>query len=211
MTFDQKGFQIVRNIISPQLLLHLKTEFEILKEVSFYRSKDKFAFDCKDKFAFGDRQVPLSFSMYAPQCFESLSKILLNQISEIVSKNLVPTYTFGRFYYEGAILHPHRDRDSCEYSATVCIDSTDLWDFFIEDHQKNINAVKLNPGDMCVYSGCEVKHWREEYKGDQQIQCFLHYVDSDGDNKDHMYDKRPMMGIDTKVQKLISKHDLEYS
>jgi poly-D-alanine transfer protein DltD len=33
---------------------------------------------------------------------------------------------------------------------------------------------------MCVYSGCELEHWREPYKGTQQIQCFLHYVNSNG-------------------------------
>ena len=52
---------------------------------------------------------------------------------------------------------------------------------------------------MCVYSGCELEHWREPYEGTQQIQCFLHYVNSNGKYKDYKFDKRPMMGIGTKL------------
>jgi hypothetical protein len=52
---------------------------------------------------------------------------------------------------------------------------------------------------MCVYSGCELEHWREPYQGNQQIQCFLHYVNSQGPHKNHKFDERPMMGIGTKL------------
>ena len=33
---------------------------------------------------------------------------------------------------------------SCEYSTTICIDSTDLWDFHIEDRDGKNNTIKLN-------------------------------------------------------------------
>jgi hypothetical protein len=58
---------------------------------------------------------------------------------------------------------------------------------------------------MCVYSGCEFEHWREPYGGNQQIQCFLHYVNSNGAYKDYKFDKRPMMGIGSTVEKLNKK------
>ena len=101
-------------------------------------------------------------------------------MSEIVNLKLYSTYTYARIYYEGAILAPHRDSSSCEYSTTLCIDSTDVWDFYIKDRNGEDKVIKLNPGDMCVYSGCELEHWREPYQGEMQMQCFLHYVNAKG-------------------------------
>lgn len=195
MSFKENGFEVVRNVIEPQLLEHLKTEFEMIRDVRFFFSKEK------NPYSFGDEQSPNSFSVYSATCFESLSVILNNKMNEVTDLKLFPTYTYSRIYYKGAILKPHTDRPSCEYSTTICIDSTDLWDFYIKGKDNKIKILKLNPGDMCVYSGCELEHWREPYKGTQQIQCFLHYVNSDGPYKDYKLDKRPMLGIESKVSK----------
>jgi hypothetical protein len=35
--------------------------------------------------------------------------------------------------------------------------------------------VDLEPGDMLIYSGCDLEHWREEFKGKNCGQVFLHY------------------------------------
>lgn len=193
MSFRSNGFEVVRNVIEPQLLKHLKTEFEMIRDVNFFISEEK------NQYSFGDEQSPNSFSIYSATCFESLSLILNDKINEIVNLELFPTYTYARIYYKDAILKPHTDRPSCEYSTTICIDSTDLWDFYINDRNNETKKVKLNPGDMCVYSGCELEHWREPYQGKQQMQCFLHYVNSQGSYKEYKFDKRPMIGIGTKV------------
>jgi alkylated DNA repair dioxygenase AlkB len=116
-------------------------------------------------------------------------------MNKIVGLTLYPTFTYARIYYTGATLRSHIDRPSCEYSTTICIDSTDIWDFYIKDRSGKENIFKLNPGDMCVYSGCELPHWRKPYEGQKQMQCFLHYVNSEGPYKNFKYDKRPMMGI----------------
>jgi hypothetical protein len=196
MTFKDDGFEIVRNAIEPQLLSNLKTEFEMIRDINFFISKEK------DPYFFGDEQSPNSFSVYSAICFESLSLVLNKKINEVTNLNLIPTYTYARIYYKGAILKPHKDRPSCEYSTTICIDSTDLWDFYIKNKNNEVKRLKLNPGDMCVYSGCELEHWRDPYTGNQHMQCFLHYVNSQGPYSDHKFDKRPMMGIGTKVSKI---------
>ena len=56
--------------------------------------------------------------------------------------------------------------------------------------------LNLEPGDAAIYLGCEVEHWREEFKGDYQFQTFLHYVDAEGKNKEHYMDKRKYWGCD---------------
>ena len=46
------------------------------------------------------------------------------KIEEITGMKLAPSYTYYRMYLNGAILKRHKDRPSCEISATVCLD----WD-----------------------------------------------------------------------------------
>ncbi|MAG49807.1 hypothetical protein CMO86_09230 [Candidatus Woesearchaeota archaeon] len=189
MTFKENGFEVVRNIISNQLLEHLRLEFNMIKDISYFRNNSN------NPYYFGDSQSPKSFSVYGPRFFECLSIQLKDKMSEIVGFDLHPTYTYARIYYKGAILKPHTDRPSCEYSTTICISSTDIWNFYIKDKNGKENIVKLNPGDMCVYSGCELEHWRKPFEGTEQMQCFLHYVNQNGKYKSHKYDKRRMMGI----------------
>ena len=56
--------------------------------------------------------------------------------------------------------------------------------------------IDLKPGDMLVYSGCELEHWREKFKGKECIQVFLHYNNRKTPGaKDNMFDKRPHLGL----------------
>ena len=58
------------------------------------------------------------------------------------------------------------------------------------------NKVDLNPGDMLIYSGCELEHWREPFKGKLCGQVFLHYNHANGPfAKSNLYDKRPLLGV----------------
>lgn len=205
MSFVENGYEIVRNVVSKDVLCHLKTQFQMMRDVHFFTTKEK------DKFAFGDFTSTNSFSVYSALFSESLAIQLRDKISQITNLNLHPTYTYARIYYKGAILKPHIDRPSCEYSTTLCIDSTDIWNFYIKDKTGKENVVKLNPGDMCVYCGCELEHWRNPYEGEIQMQCFLHYVNSQGPYVSYKYDKRPMMGVGETVSKeLLAKKNNSY-
>ena len=188
MSFSKNGYQVVRNVFSKDLLNHLKTGFELIRDVRYFET------GLKDKLAFADNYVPKSYCQYGAWPFETLSIQLKEQISQIVDKELYPTYTYARVYYKGAILPSHVDRPSCEFSTTICIDSTELWDFHIKDYDGRNNTIKLNPGDMCVYEGCNLSHWREPFQGEMQTQVFLHYVNANGPNSSYKYDERPMMG-----------------
>jgi len=49
---------------------------------------------------------------------------------------------------------------------------------------------------MLVYSGCELEHWRNKFKGKECIQVFLHYNNCKTPGaKDNMFDKRPHLGL----------------
>ena len=47
--------------------------------------------------------------------------------------------------------------------------------------------VNLKPGDMLVYRGMELEHWREEFQRDNCAQVFLHYNDQKSKNAEQKY------------------------
>ena len=52
------------------------------------------------------------------------------------------------------------------------------------------------PGDMLVYRGMELEHWREEFQGNDCCQVFLHYNDQKSKNANHnIYDTRKHLGL----------------
>ena len=132
----------------------------------------------------GDRQVPKSHSLGNINAVNMLQGQLLEKLSNITKKRLLPTYTYSRIYLNGAELTPHKDRPSCEYSVTINLYKTHPWPIYM-----NKTSIELEPGDGVVYKGCEIEHSRKEFKGDEYIQIFLHYVDADGPYKDHIYDR----------------------
>ena len=54
---------------------------------------------------------------------------------------------------------------------------------------------ELDVGDAMIYDGVRCEHWRDEFKGDNQYQVFMHYVDAHGKYKDLKYDGRDKLGI----------------
>ena len=51
-------------------------------------------------------------------------------------------------------------------------------------------------GDMVIYKGCELEHWREPFEGNNHAQVFLHYNNIDGPfGTQNKFDKRPLLGI----------------
>ena len=158
-----------------------------------------------------DQQVPNVYSHYADFAMEALLMKVMPIMKKETNLNLIPTYSYARVYEKGSILKRHKDRPSCEISTTLNLGG-DPWPIFIDptgsnnviDEYKNImkpNApagirVDLEPGDMLVYSGCELEHWREEFTGNICAQVFLHYNHVNGQFADsNLYDKRPLLGI----------------
>ena len=122
-----------------------------------------------------------------------MDSLLVNKTSLMEKETgleLFPTYSFWRMSSELADLKRHKDRPSCEVSVTVMIDSDKTkWPIFMEGEEIN-----LEPGDAVIYLGCELEHWRDEFKGDWHAQTFLHYVDKNGPHADFKFDKRKGIG-----------------
>lgn len=187
-------FTVVRKAVHPQTIELLKNALLIERDIIYMREGvctselGRFGGAADDPVTTGPH-----YNKYANLAGEALMVTLLPLIQNITGKRLFPTYTFTRFYYKDNILHPHKDRPSCEYSMTLCIEADpEPWGIWVEGTE-----VLLNPGDVVVYKGCDALHWRDPYKGNRNIQMFLHYVDADGRNSEFRFDRRPILGIDS--------------
>ena len=192
--FDQEGYQVVNGVISPQTAELLSLEFQILRDNHHYNNSIPLN---STTGWHNDGQVERAFAWYAPYCFESLLLYVKPVMELITGKTLHPTYSYARIYYNGATMAKHIDRPSCQYSATmtISVDETGPWDIWMKNFTGDAKPITLNVGDMVVYRGDQLEHWREDpYKGNRQVQCFLHYVDAEGEYAHNIYDKRAMLG-----------------
>ena len=146
-----------------------------------------------------DPQCPLSGAIYGDQVFDSILERLKKPLSEQLGIELLPTYTYARLYEPGEVLERHSDRPSCEISGTMTLGfepNTSVWPIYFAKDEEDLVGVPLviNTGDLVMYRGNELPHWRPTFKGIWQVQIFFHYVDKNGPHKDHKFDGRKKLG-----------------
>lgn len=135
---------------------------------------------------------------YADTLGESLLLHLQPVMEKVSGRELYPTNSVLRIYQNGGVLKKHTDRPTCEYSATLAIgyDAKYLYPIWIEGKDGAVE-IKLDKGDMLVYMGCAIPHWRETFQGRNWIQLFLHYVDANGEYAQYKNDGRIMIGMNS--------------
>jgi len=169
----ENKFKIVRNFLSSDELELAKT-YSLIKHKNNYDSFDLVQNNNGDTF------------FYQDALSESLLLNKLPLMEKETGLKLFPTYGFMRVYSYNAELKPHKDRPSCEISVTVMYGSDGTpWPIYMEN-----TPVDMNPGDACIYLGCELNHYRKNFEGDWHAQAFLHYVDQNGPYSKYKYDNR---------------------
>ena len=137
-----------------------------------------------------DPQVPGTYSLYGDHVGETLLMKLLPMMNKFTDLTLSPCYSYARIYKHGDILEKHTDRPSCEVSTTLYLGGDD-WDIYLGGKQ-----ISLKIGDMLIYKGQEIEHWRHTFKGKTCAQIFLHYNDVKGPlEKQNVCDGRPLLGL----------------
>ena len=184
-----------------------------------YFDENSIEYDKEIHGTFSDHQAPGDFSKYGDPIFDTLLNLSLEQMQTLTGKELVPTYSYHRLYTTGTELKRHSDRPSCEISTTLCLgyDVSNVdkntypdwdWPMFIKEPNGKEIPVHMKPGDMIIYRGCELEHWREPYWGKNHAQVFLHYNEKGG-QYDIPFDGRPMLGMPGTLrdEKTIEKND----
>lgn len=185
-SFKEDRYCVIRSAIDYSLVSFL-TQYAFFDMAQNYSSES------------GERVItgPEVHARYADPAMESLLLYLQPLVEKVSEKSLYPTYSFYRIYQNGSSLKKHIDRPSCEISCTMSLDfsysDTDKrWPIIIEGKE-----IFLDPGDLVLYKGMELAHWRDEFdlQNFWHVQGFFHYVDANGPFAEYKFDNREGIGL----------------
>jgi len=214
-SFKKNKYCILKKAISRDLAIFLYNYLITKRQLLKVAKEERWISLFDDHLGtFGDKQVnnPNTYVVYGDPAFDTLLLSVQSLLEKTTNLKLLPTYSYCRFYTKGDILHRHKDRAECAFSTTLNLGG-DEWPIFLEP-RKNIGIpgqggatmqstnkgikVTLSPGDMLVYSGEILEHWREPLEGDQCGQVFLHFTEASNTNL--LYDGRKILGAWEKAE-----------
>jgi hypothetical protein len=209
--FKKDRFTVIEKAIDPKIANFIYNYFLMKRQVARTMFDERYISPFTTDFGvWNDDQVPNTYSHYSDIAMETLLLAVQPIMEKQTGLKLIPTYSYARIYKKGDILHRHKDRFSCEISTTLNLGG-DSWPIYIEPNPKmgnlvegkgyvsnNTKGIKVNlkQGDMLVYRGNILEHWREEFNGQDCCQVFLHYNNSNTKgSKDNIFDKRKHLGL----------------
>ena len=209
--FEKNHFLVIKEAIDPKVANLVYNYFLMKRQVARTLFDTRYISPFTTEFGvWNDEQVPNTYSHYSDIAMETLLLNVQPKMEKLTGLKLNPTYSYARIYKKGDVLHRHKDRFSCEISTTMNLGGED-WPIYLEN-KKNVGIpdgkkitvsssnkgvkVNLKPGDMLVYRGVELEHWREEFQGENCAQVFLHYNDENSEYKtSNIFDGRPHLGL----------------
>tara|TARA_R100000935_G_scaffold58483_1_gene95787 strand:- start:59 stop:676 length:618 start_codon:yes stop_codon:yes gene_type:complete len=199
MSFKKNKYTVIKQAINKDLALFLYNYFIMKRQVAKTCFDSRFISPFENMLGtWDDDQIPNTYSHYSDVAMETLMLKCQPIMEKTTGLKLYPAYTYARIYKKGDTLERHKDRFSCEISTTMNLGGDD-WSIYLEPSGKeDMKGIKidLKPGDMLVYSGCDLEHWREKFKGTNCAQVFLHYNNrKTPGSKNNMFDKRPHLGL----------------
>ena len=214
MSFKTKKYQVIKGALSKELANFIFNYMMLQRDAADFMMKHNKINPYNPFIGIRtDPQIPGCYSKYADWVMETLLMYMIPIMKAKTGMELLPTYSYTRLYEKGNILHRHKDRPSCEISTTLHLGG-DPWPIFMDPSgadnivsgSETTTVVKpgapkgvridLKIGDMLIYSGCELEHWREPFQGTVCSQVFLHYNHANGPfAKTNLFDKRPILGI----------------
>jgi len=199
--FKKNKYVVIKQAIPKDLATFVANYFSMKKQVYDTCRQARFISPYETllgEYGGAGDQIPHTYNSYSDIAMETLMLKCQPIMEKITGLKLTPAYTFARIYKHGDVLKRHKDRFSCEISTTMNLGGNP-WAIYLEPSGKEgLKGIKvdLKPGDMLVYSGCELEHWRNKFKGKECIQAFLHYNNRKTPGaKENMFDKRPHLGL----------------
>ena len=211
--FKEKHFFVIKEAVSKEIANFVYNYFLTKRQVARTFFDTRYISPFTTEFGvWNDEQVPNTYSHYSDIAMETLLMMVQPKMEKLTGLKLNPTYSYARIYKRGDVLKRHKDRFSCEISTTMNLGG-DPWPIYIEA-KKNVgipdgkkytaissnigSKVTLQPGDMLVYKGMILEHWRDTFLGKDCAQVFLHYNDVNskvGDADKNIFDNRPHLGL----------------
>jgi len=199
--FNKKKYTIIRQAITKDLASFVANYFTMQKQVYDTCKAQRYFSPFENILGYYENkndQVPETYCHYSNIAMETLMLKCQPLMEKATGLKLYPSYTYARIYKKGDVLKRHKDRFSCEISTTMNLGGDD-WPIYLEPSGKEGlkgKAINLKPGDMLIYSGCHLEHWRNKFKGKECIQVFMHYNNRKTPGaKDNMFDKRLHLGL----------------
>jgi|TARA_R100001530_G_scaffold24851_1_gene20119 hypothetical protein len=215
LNFEKNKHDVLRKVLNPDYCNLFAEYFRNKSQTYETMLKHTFVSEYHDEFGTKfDRQVPGAYSCYGDIMMDMLLVNMHNLMEKSTGLRLQPNYSYARIYKTGHDLKKHKDRLSCEISTTLNLGG-DPWPLYVEPDSRlgvfnsqqdyiesNSSGVRinLNPGDMLIYRGCDLEHWREKFEGKECVQVFLHYNDV-SNREGRIYDGRPHLGLPTWFKK----------
>jgi hypothetical protein len=177
-----------------------------------------------------------STAMYSAPWAIALHNWLHEELKRHIDIDLGITYAYSRKYERGAYLGSHLDRPSCEISATLCLDykSDDgsPWPIWLRNDKNYIRAdaetvrvesqalsqrerkkngcksLLLEPGDILLYQGPNIPHWRDYFLGEYSYHIFVHFYNRNSQMRkiENFYHNRPQ-GVAGNLKKGVLEYD----
>ena len=203
MSFKKNKYIIIKEVLSAEMSDYIYKYFLLKRQVAKTLFDSRYISPFTEYFGvWTDEQVPNTYSHYADIAMETLLVKIHPLMQKATGLKLTPNYSYARIYKKGDILKRHKDRFSCEISTTLNLGG-DPWPIYLNTTEKLIKSnsskeikVDLKPGDMLIYKGNLLEHWREPFNGENCAQVFLHYnnIETEG-SKENLFDRRPHLGL----------------
>jgi hypothetical protein len=212
MSFKKKKYVVIKKAISEELSDFIYKYFLLKRRVAQTLFDTRYISPFETMFGtWTDEQVPNTYSHYGDIVMETLLVKLHPIMQKLTGLKLTPNYSYARIYKKGDILKRHKDRFSCEISTTLNLGG-DSWPIYLDttgsdnviNESQNLvkpNAPKgikvdLKAGDMLVYKGNLLEHWRDSFQGENCGQVFLHYNNEATEgSKENLFDRRLHLGL----------------
>ena len=212
MSFKKNKYVVIREAVSKDLAEFIYNYFLMKKQVYDTCLAERYLSPFETllgAYEPSNGQMPNTYFNYADIVAETLMLKCQPIMEKTTGLKLQPAYTYARIYKKGDVLKRHKDRFSCEISTTMKLGGED-WSIYLdptntETQPENVPykiignkgvRIDLKPGDMLVYRGLDLEHWRNKFKGKSCGQVFLHYNnEKTPGSSQNLFDKRPHLGL----------------
>jgi hypothetical protein len=133
-------------------------------------------------------------------------------MSELVGRDLLPSYAYFRIYLKGDTCRVHSDRPSSEYGVSMTLDYSDdeVWDLQLGKERTEATypladdfgsmdyaSVPMQIGDAVLYQASHYPHGRMQPNPNTwSAHLFLFFVDRDGPYAKHAFDEKTFGKVD---------------